>query len=180
MIGFPILLVVAIILLPFTLLSHWTSAFSEFEDAIGISHEIGFFTGGIEYTTDDKNKLNFYKRVVKKVEEYKVRSSFCHVIWNGTYGYEVMQHEDSFVVDVRGWKCTCRVWDLTGIPCPHAICVILHREEKLEDYVLPLYKKEIYQQLYSVVLPIIPSENIGKIVEWEKLIHHLRENCLGD
>ncbi|KAL4348962.1 hypothetical protein GQ457_17G000560 [Hibiscus cannabinus] len=80
-------------------------------------------------------------RIAKKLEEHKVRSSFCHVTWNGADGYEVMHHEDSFVVDVKGWKCTCRVWDLTGIPCLHAICVILYREESLENYVLHLYKK---------------------------------------
>ncbi|KAK8712318.1 hypothetical protein V6N13_147558 [Hibiscus sabdariffa] len=83
-------------------------------------------------------------RIAKKLEEHKVRSSFCHVTWNEADGYEVMHHEDSFVVDVKGWKCTCRVWDLTGIPCLHAICVILYREESLENYVLHLYKKEVY------------------------------------
>ncbi|KAL4379129.1 hypothetical protein GQ457_02G013030 [Hibiscus cannabinus] len=101
-------------------------------------------------------------RIAKKLEEHKVRSSFCHVTWNGADGYEVMHHEDSFVVDVKGWKCTCRVWDLTGIPCLHAICVIRYREESLENYVLHLYKKEVYQELYSCVIPTIPSEKYWK------------------
>ncbi|KAL4353908.1 hypothetical protein GQ457_06G029520 [Hibiscus cannabinus] len=100
----------------------------------------------------------FCHRIAKILEEHKARSSFCHVIWNGADGYEVMHNEDSFVVDVRGWKCTCKVWDLTGIPCPHVVCVILYREESLENYVLHLYKKEVYQELYSVVIPTIPSE----------------------
>ncbi|KAK8694386.1 hypothetical protein V6N13_071940 [Hibiscus sabdariffa] len=97
-------------------------------------------------------------RIAKKLEEHKVRSYFCHVIWNGADGYELMHNEDSFVVDVKVWKCTCKVWDLTRIPCPHAVCVILYREESLENYVLHLYKKEVYQELYSVVIPTIPSE----------------------
>ncbi|KAL4348394.1 hypothetical protein GQ457_17G012510 [Hibiscus cannabinus] len=100
----------------------------------------------------------FCPRIAKVLEEHKARSSFCHVIWNGADGYEVMHNEDRFVVDVRGWKCTCKVWDLTGIPCPHVVCVILYREESLENYVLHLYKKEVYQELYSVVIPTIPSE----------------------
>ncbi|KAL4335518.1 hypothetical protein GQ457_07G007250 [Hibiscus cannabinus] len=100
----------------------------------------------------------FCPRIAKILEEHKARSSFCHVIWNGADGYEVMHNEENFVVDVRGWKCTCKVWDLTGIPCPHAVCVILYREESLENYVLHLYKKEVYQELYSVFIPTIPSE----------------------
>ncbi|KAL4324171.1 hypothetical protein GQ457_11G022940 [Hibiscus cannabinus] len=103
-------------------------------------------------------KGEFCPRIAKKLEEHKARSSFCHVIWNGADGYEVMHNEDRFFVDVRGWKCTCKVWDLTGITCPHVVCVILYREESLENYVLHLYKKEVYQELYSVVIPTIPSE----------------------
>ncbi|KAK8648970.1 hypothetical protein V6N13_129711 [Hibiscus sabdariffa] len=36
--------------------------------------------------------------------------------------------------------------------------IIVAREESLENYVLHLYKKEVYQELYSVVIPTIPSE----------------------
>ncbi|KAK8677355.1 hypothetical protein V6N13_142899 [Hibiscus sabdariffa] len=79
-------------------------------------------------------------RIAKKLEEHKVRSSFCHVIRNGADGYE----------------------DLTGITCPHVVSVILYREESLENYVLHLYKKEVYQELYSVVIPTIPSEKYWK------------------
>ncbi|KAK8714080.1 hypothetical protein V6N13_149281 [Hibiscus sabdariffa] len=97
-------------------------------------------------------------RIEKKLEKNKANSSFCHVIWNGADGYEVLCNQDTFVVDVKGWKCTCRGWDLTGIPCSHAVCVILYREEKLENYVLDSYKKHVYHELYNDVIPTIPSE----------------------
>ncbi|KAL4272493.1 hypothetical protein GQ457_13G012320 [Hibiscus cannabinus] len=97
-------------------------------------------------------------RIEKKLEKNKANSSFCHVIWNGADGYEVLCNQETFVVDVKGWKCTCRGWDLTGIPCSHAVCVILYREEKLENYVLDSYKKHVYHELYNAVIPTIPSE----------------------
>ncbi|KAK8649246.1 hypothetical protein V6N13_129979 [Hibiscus sabdariffa] len=101
-------------------------------------------------------------RIEKKLEEHKKLSSSCHVIWNGAEGYEVVHGDDTFVVDVREWTCTCRVWDLIGIPCPHAVCVILYREEPLNQYVIGLYKKQKYQELYSVVLPTVASEQFWK------------------
>ncbi|KAK8586028.1 hypothetical protein V6N13_130554 [Hibiscus sabdariffa] len=65
-------------------------------------------------------------RIEKKLEEHKKFSSSCHVIWNGSEGYELVHGEDTFVVDVREWTCTCGVWDLIGIPCPHAVYVENH------------------------------------------------------
>ncbi|KAL4289782.1 hypothetical protein GQ457_14G002440 [Hibiscus cannabinus] len=100
--------------------------------------------------------------IEKKLEQNKVSSAFCHVTWNGDEGYEVMCHQDTFVVDVRGWSCTCRMWNLTGIPCQHAVCVILYREESLETYVSDAYKKHVYHELYNVDMPTIPSENFWK------------------
>ncbi|KAK8549320.1 hypothetical protein V6N13_008996 [Hibiscus sabdariffa] len=42
-----------------------------------------------------------------------------------------------------------RKWDLTGIPCPHAISVILMREQRLESYVDDCYKTKTQQAIYS-------------------------------
>ncbi|KAG8498539.1 hypothetical protein CXB51_004980 [Gossypium anomalum] len=36
-------------------------------------------------------------------------------------GFEVTNFGDVVVVDLFQWSCSCRRWDLTGIPCPHAI-----------------------------------------------------------
>ncbi|KAK8693843.1 hypothetical protein V6N13_071411 [Hibiscus sabdariffa] len=42
------------------------------------------------------------------------------------------------------------------------ICVNLYREEPLNQYVIGLYKKQKYQELYSVVLPTVASEHFCK------------------
>ncbi|KAH6779662.1 hypothetical protein C2S52_010899 [Perilla frutescens var. hirtella] len=39
--------------------------------------------------------------------------------------FEVCLQDDQFVVNVPNRTCTCRLWDLTGIPCIHA-CRALH------------------------------------------------------
>ncbi|KAL4335024.1 hypothetical protein GQ457_07G004420 [Hibiscus cannabinus] len=71
---------------------------------------------------------------------------------------DIMHYVMHRLVEHKKKSISWKVWDLTGIPCPHAVCVILYREESLENYVIHLYKKEVYQELYSVVIPTIPSE----------------------
>ncbi|KAK8598438.1 hypothetical protein V6N13_094407 [Hibiscus sabdariffa] len=97
---------------------------TRFKSIISLFEEIRHYV--INRLVDHKKRcLNWkgglYPRIEKKLEEHKASSAFCHVIWNEAEGYEVMCKQDTFVVNVRGWNCTCRVWDLTGIPCPHAV-----------------------------------------------------------
>ncbi|GKV19074.1 hypothetical protein SLEP1_g29371 [Rubroshorea leprosula] len=49
-------------------------------------------------------------------------SKRCILIWPGGNKYEVMEDDtNGFVVDLENRKCTCRSWDLIGIPCKHAV-----------------------------------------------------------
>ncbi|KAK8713170.1 hypothetical protein V6N13_148393 [Hibiscus sabdariffa] len=101
-------------------------------------------------------------KIAKLVENHKSASAYCHVTWNGQNGFEVYCNGNTFVVDLQGHKCTCRYWDLTGIPCSQSICVILFNYEPLERYVDEAYRKENYQSLYHYALPTIPSEAFWK------------------
>ncbi|WMV19820.1 hypothetical protein MTR67_013205 [Solanum verrucosum] len=53
--------------------------------------------------------------------EYLKIFKVCKVSGNGDNGYEVTRGADRHIVNLREKKCTCRTWDMTGIPCPHAI-----------------------------------------------------------
>ena len=58
--------------------------------------------------------------------------------WNGEFGYEVsniFDKNDKHVVNMKGLKCTCREWDLSGIPCVHAISVIFVARQYPENYI---------------------------------------------
>ncbi|KAG8481110.1 hypothetical protein CXB51_025850 [Gossypium anomalum] len=53
------------------------------------------------------------------------------------------------VVDLVENSCSCRNWDLTGIPCMHALAVIHLKEEFPETYVQTWYTKQTQLQIYS-------------------------------
>ncbi|XVE98474.1 hypothetical protein REPUB_Repub03eG0109500 [Reevesia pubescens] len=116
-----------------------------------------------------KWKNLFCPKICEKLEDNKDLSSFCHITWNEEEGYEVQYHKDIFVVDVIGRKCTCRSWDLTGIPCPHATCVILFRNEVVEDYVADVYKKELYHKCYNYVVPVIPGDTLWPVTNMKDI-----------
>ncbi|KAG8488109.1 hypothetical protein CXB51_018508 [Gossypium anomalum] len=53
------------------------------------------------------------------------------------------------VVDLVQNSCSCRNWDLTGIPCMHALAVIHVKNEFPETYVQTWHTKQTQIQIYS-------------------------------
>jgi len=54
-----------------------------------------------------------------------------------------------FIVDMQKGSCTCRIWDLIGLPCPHALVSIHGNGDRVEDYVNVYYKVETFKNVYS-------------------------------
>ncbi|GKB39857.1 mutator type transposase [Tanacetum coccineum] len=61
----------------------------------------------------------------KLFEAIKHKATFYTVLWNGGTKYQVSgPYEDQCVVDMEEKNCSCRKWELTGMPCKHAVAVI--------------------------------------------------------
>ncbi|KAI5312624.1 hypothetical protein L3X38_041797 [Prunus dulcis] len=68
-----------------------------------------------------------------------------------------------FVVDLRAKTCSCKRWNLCGIPCPHGILATFQRCENPIAYVDDCYKLETYMKAYEPVIHPIPSMD-----QWSK------------
>jgi len=65
-----------------------------------------------------------------------------------------------FVVNLVLRTCTCRGWDLTGIPCRHALAVMREERLKVEDYVDDFYSLEKYKKAYAETINPINGQNM--------------------
>ncbi|KAK8540585.1 hypothetical protein V6N13_027104 [Hibiscus sabdariffa] len=89
-------------------------------------------------------------KIQKKLESAIGQSIRCWPRAAGANKYEVYARPiDQHVVNLDNHSCSCRKWDLTGIPCMHAISVILMRQERPENYVSHYYSKDMQLQIYS-------------------------------
>ncbi|XP_062093428.1 uncharacterized protein LOC133799427 [Humulus lupulus] len=62
-----------------------------------------------------------------------------------------------YTVDLLKKECTCRKFQLTGIPCGHALACIWTAGHNVLDYVDDYYKKDKYQMTYEGVIQPMPS-----------------------
>ncbi|GJX34570.1 multidrug resistance-associated protein 5 [Tanacetum coccineum] len=85
----------------------------------------------------------------KKFEKLKDQHRNWRVVPSGESRFEVRNGYEGFKVDERLRTCTCRGWQLTGIPCQHGLAALyfLHREP--EEYVSEWYRKDKFVSAYS-------------------------------
>ncbi|NP_001266871.1 uncharacterized protein LOC100216790 isoform 1 [Zea mays] len=67
-------------------------------------------------------------------------------------------------IDLVNRECSCKKWQLTGLPCTHALSVIgCFRNLKLEDYVDSYYSVEKFKTAYVGKIPTLTDKT-----EWEQ------------
>jgi hypothetical protein len=74
--------------------------------------------------------------ICKKLKFYVTLSGNCHAIANGRDAYEVKYWDHKFVANLVERTCSCRYWQLSGLPCPHAIACIFFKTDCLDDMLL--------------------------------------------
>ncbi|KAK6786010.1 hypothetical protein RDI58_014535 [Solanum bulbocastanum] len=90
--------------------------------------------------------------------EYLKISKVCKVSGNEDNGYEVIEGTDRHIVNLREKKCTRRTWDLTEIPCPHAIKAMEHKKMIPKKEIHWYYSKEAALAVYKHKLQPVRGE----------------------
>lgn len=107
----------------------------------------------------------------KKMLDRAVKESVGYkVLWDGKESYTVKGRGSSVCVSLKNRTCSCRVWDLTGVPCSHAVSAIQESRQNPIEYVARWYTKETYLRTYSYTLEPIKGEDFWDDVEGEVVL----------
>ncbi|XP_065876876.1 uncharacterized protein [Euphorbia lathyris] len=96
-------------------------------------------------------------------------SRFCRIGFNRDKGYEVTEGVDKHCVVLSERKCTCREWQLSGIPCPHAICALNHVEIDPLTIIDKFYHKSMYQNTYKHKLQPVRDRRFWRCDDFEPI-----------
>ncbi|GKB96929.1 hypothetical protein Tco_0983066 [Tanacetum coccineum] len=94
--------------------------------------------------------------VTKVFNKIKEAASKCSVYWNGFDLFQVKgPYQDQRVVNLNQNTCSCRKWEISGIPCKHAIAAIHDMADNgmdvgtPEDWVHESYKLQTWMNVYA-------------------------------
>ncbi|GKU85758.1 hypothetical protein SLEP1_g383 [Rubroshorea leprosula] len=68
--------------------------------------------------------------------------------------------DHTHVINVHERSCSCREWNLIGIPCSHALCALRFKDWSFEYFVDEYYKKEKYLQTYGTALECLKGKEV--------------------
>ena len=96
-------------------------------------------------------------KVAKKIEKSNLFSTLYIPTHNGHTRIRLDGGDGPHVCDLEEKTCTCRRWQLTGLPCSHALCALRFNGDTYEPFVDECYTVDRYKQVYSVF--INPTNN---------------------
>ena len=99
----------------------------------------------------------FCPRIIKNLEKAKAMSFSYTTTWSGGVQYQVLGNDGQFVANKKSKTYTCRGWQLTGVPCAHAISAIYYSHDKPDNYIHDCYKVFTFLGIYSHIL--YPTQN---------------------
>ena len=99
---------------------------------------------------------------------YKCRE--CKVEFAGGYVYEVSDGNGvRHIVHLGEMSCVCRQWELSGIPCIHALAAICYSRQPVEEFVHPYFTKEAYLRAHTNMIHPILDHTMWNLVPGEPL-----------
>ncbi|XP_022875822.1 uncharacterized protein LOC111394305 [Olea europaea var. sylvestris] len=110
----------------------------------------------------------FGPRIMNIIEQAKSNARFLKADYAGPEKFEVSSRDGMRLgVDSMKNECACRRWQLTSIPCQHAIAGMLSRNIGILDYVDVCYQKMGYLRSYTPVIQPMSGPEL-----WRELGKH--------
>ncbi|XP_028074716.1 uncharacterized protein LOC114277095 [Camellia sinensis] len=86
---------------------------------------------------------NITLNIKKKLDKTFYESRKCKVKYVGEQEYDIRDNEGvRHIVHIGRMSCSCREWEISGIPCTHAMVAISYNGMNVENFVHPYYLKK--------------------------------------
>ncbi|XP_076883263.1 uncharacterized protein LOC143531979 [Bidens hawaiensis] len=104
-------------------------------------------------------------RVQKKLDKEKSWAHKCKVYPSSPTVFQDSDWDD-VSVDIGNKTCTCKMWELSGIPCKHVCALAGFMKRNSEEFAHESFLKEKYLKSYQFTIPPLPSEKYWPIVDY--------------
>ncbi|KAK2634223.1 hypothetical protein Ddye_029015 [Dipteronia dyeriana] len=115
-------------------------------------------------------------RVDAKIVKNSTQSGMLTIIADGDMEYELLCPDGSYAIKLRQYNCGCGSWQISGIPCCHAMAAISHSygrdpvKDKVVAFVHQSLSKSVYIQIYMGMIHPIHDQKMWPYLEGLKLI----------
>lgn len=102
--------------------------------------------------------------VEKRMIEAINHASAYQVLRSDEVEFEVLSAERSDIVNIGTRSCSCRGWQLYGIPCSHAVAALVSCRKDVYTFTEKCFTVAGYREAYAETIHPIPER-----IEWRKM-----------
>jgi SWIM zinc finger len=115
-------------------------------------------------TVGDKHDCLILPNIAKRLNVASRNFSNVKVTQGGNYtevnGNDLVGNPWRHIMDLDAQQCSCREWQLTGIPCVHVVAFIYKlRRHRMEDYVHEYYSLDKFRAAYAGRIPALTNKS---------------------
>ncbi|XP_021746032.1 uncharacterized protein LOC110711901 [Chenopodium quinoa] len=96
-------------------------------------------------------------KIAKKVKDISKATSTCKAYQSTPGEYEIHEGKSQFPLSLNSKICSCGAWQLSGIPCRHAIRAMVHAKVDPYNYISSWYSVKTYKQMYRHCIHLVPD-----------------------
>nr|KAJ0223078.1 hypothetical protein LSAT_V11C200057480 [Lactuca sativa] len=121
------------------------------------------------------------KPLITMLEEIRIyiMDRFWMVIHSQGSVFEARFNYESFKVDLEARTCTCRLWDISGIPCVHANAAINYIHKTTNGYINECFSKDKFIECYKSNIMPINGSNLWEQTLFQKPLPPIARRMLG-
>ncbi|KAG8376122.1 hypothetical protein BUALT_Bualt09G0030500 [Buddleja alternifolia] len=114
--------------------------------------------------------------IAKFLEDTKLKAMEYIAHWNGRDQFEIeTSYGNRYKLHLGDMTCSCRRWDLTGIPCAHAVCGMFYCGYNPYEFVSPCYRKDTYFKSYTHLMGALDRTEMWSKSSVEPLLPPINE-----
>ncbi|CAN1124827.1 hypothetical protein LINPERHAP2_LOCUS2569, partial [Linum perenne] len=108
--------------------------------------------------------------ILEQIEWTKIESRRCSIQPSLDDVLECTMRGRGFVVDLRQSHCTCGYWQLSGVPCVHAVAGLAFMRYDITDYVDQWYSVATAKKAYAKGIPPLTGREDWREVEGTQVL----------
>ncbi|KAH7835808.1 hypothetical protein Vadar_030054 [Vaccinium darrowii] len=96
----------------------------------------------------------------KKILEAITDARCYQVLRANEVEFEIVSSERTNIVDIRTRECSCRRWQLYGLPCAHAAAALISCGQNAHLFAEHCFTVDSYREAYSHIINPIPDKSL--------------------
>ncbi|KAF5942121.1 hypothetical protein HYC85_019763, partial [Camellia sinensis] len=98
----------------------------------------------------------------KRISEAIADARCYQVLRANEVEFEIVSTERTNIVDIRSRVCSCRRWQLYGLPCAHAAAALISCGQNAHLFAEHCFTIDSYRETYSQMINPIPDKSLWK------------------